>query len=94
MVDSLQFLLIVVVSVLTTLLGLVGIQSFLILKEFKKSIEKLNKILDDMGVISESIAKPVSSISPLIKEFSEIIGLFGWLLTKIKKDQKKKEEDE
>lgn len=92
MTDFAQFLLIVVVTTLTVLLTVVGIQVFLILKEFKKSVEKVNKILDDAGIISESIAKPISSFSSSLGSLSGIAGLLGLILTKKKK--KKKEEDE
>lgn len=91
MFDSAQFLLIIIVVVLTLLLLMVGIQVFLILKDFRRSIEKINKILDDAGVISESFARPISSLSSSIGGLSGIAGLLGWLLTKRKKTEEKNE---
>ena len=58
-----QVLLVIVVVVLTGILSLVGVQLFLILKEVRLSIRKLNKILEDAGVVSESVAKPAASLS-------------------------------
>jgi len=58
-----QVLLVIVVVALTTILSLVGVQVFLILKEIRRSVAKLNKILDDAGVVSESVAKPAASLS-------------------------------
>lgn len=93
MIDNTQLLLIVVITVLTVLLTAIGIQVFFILREVKKSIEKFNKIIDDAGVISESIAKPISSLSGSITGLSGIAGLLGWL-TKRKGKSNKAEEEE
>ncbi len=93
MFDNTQVLLIVVITVLTILLTVIGIQVFFILGEVKKTIEKFNKIIDDAGVISESIAKPISSISGSIEGASGIVGLLSWL-TKRKKKSAKTEEEE
>lgn len=60
-----QILLVVTVLVLTTILSIVGFEVFLILKEFRQSVRKINKILDDAGLISESVAKPISGLSDL-----------------------------
>jgi ABC-type sulfate transport system permease component len=64
--DTAQILLLVVVIVLTFLLLILGIQVFFILKEFKDTIAKLNKVLDDAGVISESVSTPIASLSTIV----------------------------
>lgn len=94
MVDSAQLLLVIVVTTLTILLTAVGIQVFFILKEVRRSVEKMNKILDDTGTISESVAKPISSLSSSIGGLSGITGLLGWLLTKRRKKPKEEKKDE
>lgn len=66
MIDTTQILLIAVITVLTVILTVIGIQLIYILREFRKTVEKTNKILDDTGLITESIAKPVVGISSLI----------------------------
>jgi hypothetical protein len=82
--DAAQMLLLAVIVILTLILVLLGIQVFLILKEFRRTVLKVNKVLDDTGVISESIATPVSNLS----------GIFGGvkaglsLLTMLKKKKK------
>jgi len=88
MIDSTQILLIAVVTVLTILLTIIGVQVFFILKEIKKTIEKFNKIIDDAGVISESVARPIASLSNSITGVSSLAGLFGWL-TNLKGKRKK-----
>jgi len=93
MTESAQVLLVVVVTTLTILLTVVGIEVFLILKEFKKSVEKINKILEDAGTISESVAKPVSSISSSLGSLSGIAGLLGLVFSKGKKKRREKEDE-
>jgi hypothetical protein len=93
MTESAQLLLIVVVTTLTILLTVVGVEVFLILKEVKKSVEKINKILDDAGMISESVAKPIVSVSSSLGSLSGIAGLLGLIFTK-KRKKKEEEEDE
>lgn len=94
MIDTTQVLLIIVVTTLTILLTIIGVQVFFILREFKKSIEKMNKMLDDAGMISESIAKPIASLSGGITGFSGISGLLGWLVSRRKKRKEKEEVSE
>jgi len=93
MIDSTQILLIVVIVVLSILLSVIGIQVFFILREVQRSIQKMNKMLDDAGTISESISKPIASLSNSITGVSGIAGLFGWLASR-KKKRKEKEEKE
>ncbi len=87
-----QTLLIVVVIVLSVILSIVGIQVFFILREVQRSIQKVNKMLDDAGTISESIAKPISSLSGTITGASGAAGVLGWLLNRKKKQEEEKNE--
>jgi len=65
MTDPAQTALFLVVIVLTILLVVLGIQVFFILRELRKTIDKANKILDDTGAITESVSKPISSLSSI-----------------------------
>lgn len=91
MIDSTQILLIIVIVVLTVLLSVIGVQVFFILREVQRSIQKMNKMLDDAGKISESIAKPITSLSNSITGVSGIAGLLGWLASRKKRREKKGE---
>ncbi len=93
MLSVTQILLIFVVSVLTVILAIIGIQVFLILKESRHSIEKVNKILDDAGKISESIAKPIASLSGSLSGLSGITGILNWIFKK-KKEKSEDKDDE
>lgn len=96
-----QILLLVVISVLSSILAVCGIQVYLILKEFRESVKKFNKMLDDMGIISSSVAKPISGFSEFImglktglEAFKGLAGLFknfGKFSSKSSKVEEKKE---
>lgn len=87
MFDPIQALMVVVVTTLTIILSIIGFQVFLILREVQQSIKKVNKMLDDMGAISGSIATPITSISENIKNFSGLAGILGWLARRKKKEE-------
>ena len=85
-----QILLIIVVLALTSIMTIIGIEVFFIFKELRKSIKKLNKMLGDMGLITESVAKPIAGFSGFItglKSGADAIKL-------LTKDNKKKEKKE
>ncbi len=65
MVDAVQLVLLLVVVVLTILLVVLGVQVFFILKEFRRTIRKTNKVLDTAESITENIEGPLSAISSL-----------------------------
>lgn len=66
MIEPTQILLIVVITTLTIVLTIIGIQFYLILKEVRKSVQKINQILDDGTVISGTAAKSVTGITGLL----------------------------
>lgn len=79
MIDSAQLLLIAVVTALTTLLVIVGIQVVYILRELRQTVSKVNKILDDAGVVSESVAKPIAGISGFLTGIKSGVNLIKLL---------------
>lgn len=87
MVDLTQILLIIVVTILTTLLTVVGIQVIYILREFRKTVEKTNKILDDTSVISESVAEPVESFSGFLMGLKKGLKILSFLQNKRKEKE-------
>ncbi len=86
MTETTQILLIAVITILTILLTVIGIQIVYILKEVRKTIEKVNKILEDAGVASESFSKSIAGFSGLTSGLKTAFTLFG-LLKKEKKDE-------
>lgn len=78
--DAAQVTLLVVIFGITALLVVLGIQAFFILKEFRKTIEKANRVLDNTEEITESVSGPVSALSAIAMglrtgaSFANIIG--------------------
>ncbi|MBI2074633.1 MAG: hypothetical protein HYT83_02210 [Candidatus Levybacteria bacterium] len=64
-IDTAEAVLLLVLVVLTVLLLVLGIQVFFILRELRQTVSKANKVLDDTGVITESVSGPISTISAL-----------------------------
>ena len=93
MISPTQILLVVVVSLLTAVLAVIGIQVVYILRESRRSIEKFNKILDDAGKVSEAITKPITSLSNSIGSFSGLTGLFSWLINRRQKNKEEKKDE-
>ncbi|MDO8429304.1 MAG: hypothetical protein Q7S88_01625 [Candidatus Daviesbacteria bacterium] len=61
--DLLQVVLVFFILLLAVLLSVLGIQVFFILKDLKKSLEKLDKVLDDAGQIAEDAQGPMKIAS-------------------------------
>lgn len=66
MIEPTQILLIVVITVLTIVLTIIGIQFFLILKELRKSVQKMNQILDDSTVVSGTVARSITGVAGML----------------------------
>ena len=66
MPDPAQTALFLIIIVLTVLLVVLGIQVFFILREFRKTVAKANKVLDKTNLITESVATPISSFSSIL----------------------------
>lgn len=63
--DTAQLLMIIVVVILTGLLLILGIQVYLILSEVRKTLSKANKVIDDIELLAQSIANPISKLASL-----------------------------
>lgn len=91
MTDPAQTALFLVIIILTLLLVVLGIQVFFILRELRKTIDKANKVLDDTGLITESVSKPISSLSTLTMGLKTGATIARILQGKSKKEEGKKE---
>lgn len=65
--DATQILLIVVISVLTIMMVVIGIQVVFILQEVRKSLMKGNKMLDDATSVTGNISKTVTEATGLVE---------------------------
>jgi len=77
-----QILLLLVVTTLTTVLTIAGIEVIHILKELRVSVKTLNKVLEDSHLISSSIAKPVAGMSGFIMGIKSGVDVVSTLLNK------------
>ncbi len=93
MVDTLQLVLTIVIITLTALLTLIGIQVFFIFKELRESMKKINKILDDAGIISESVSKPISNLSGFLAGLKGGLKIFEVFEKKKPKEKEKNEKE-
>lgn len=90
--DIAQIALLIVIIILAILLVALGVQVFFILREFRKTVSKANKVLDNTNVITESVSAPISSLSSLatgIKAGASFIGLFKKIISKDEDSGKK-----
>lgn len=80
MVDTTQLFLAGVILALVVMLSVISVQVYFILKEFRMTLSKVNKVLDDTGTISESVSKPINMISTAfmgIKGGSALMKMFN-----------------
>lgn len=91
MTESIQVLLIVVITVLATLLVVIGFQLLSILKEVKKSLGKINQILDDSSVVSSTFAKSVSGASAILAGVKSGLTFLDFFRKKRKEENGEKE---
>jgi len=64
--DSTQFVIVFVSVSLTLLTFILGIQVYFILREFRLSVQKMNKMLDDIGRVTNTVGSGVENIGGFI----------------------------
>lgn len=84
--DPIQIVIIVISLTLTVLIVILGIQVLQILKEMKKSVEKMNKMLDDTQKVTGTFSSSVQGMGGLISGLKSGFSLFS--------SHKKGEDDE
>jgi hypothetical protein len=94
--DIAQIALVIIIVVLAILLIILGIQVFFILRDFRKTVTKANKVLDNTNVITEIVSNPLASLSNLvtgIKAGGSFIGLIKKIISKDDDSGKKNKGD-
>lgn len=66
MIDVTQVLLVIVITVLTVFLAVVGVQVYFILKDLRNTLTKLNRVLENAGELTEDIKRPVAGVSGIL----------------------------
>lgn len=77
-----QILLFSVVTALTCLLVFLGVQVFFILREARRTIEKINKLLDSANLVSDSVARPIAGLANFVDGIKNFGNLMGVILNK------------
>ncbi len=90
MVDTTQILLVSVVTILTIILSIIGIHVVFILQEFKRMLEKFNKILEDMCTMSEGVTKSFTGVSGLLAGLKTGVSLVNVFSKKKEKEENAK----
>lgn len=95
MIDSVQFVLLFVIVVLTILLVVLGVQVFFILREIRGTLLKANKVLDTAGTITDAVSGPLSSLGNVstILGSGSLVAVAKIIRTFLKKDSHKYPEE-
>lgn len=71
--DLLQAALIFLILLLSIFLTITGLQVFLILRDLKKALDRLNKVLQTTDEIAAEVEKPVAAASNLLTSLSGLV---------------------
>lgn len=77
MIDTTQILLYTVVSALTVLLIIIGIQVIFILQEVRKMFQKMNRMLEDATVLTGTISRSVGEFSGFASGLKSVLKIFS-----------------
>lgn len=94
--DPAQIILIIVIVLLAGLLAVLGAQVFFILREFRKTVSKANRVLDNTDIITGSVSAPISSLSGIaagIKTAAPLLNFFKKIILKDEDSGKKNRKD-
>lgn len=70
---DLQLVLVLILSILTVNLLVVGFYIIVTLKDFRETLTKMNKVLDDTSIIVHGVANPLTILTGLVSAFSNAI---------------------
>ncbi len=73
MIAFIQLLLAVVITSLSFMLILIGFQIFHLFHEFRQSVKKLNRILDNTRELSETASRPVTAVNQFFTEVKDLV---------------------
>jgi hypothetical protein len=76
MIDFEKTLLLIVIVMLTTLLGVIGVQVVLILRDLRKLIARTNDLIDRVETKVSSFTNPFQNVSSFIDSFRDGVRIF------------------
>lgn len=84
--DTIQIVILISLIAITAIIVVGGIYFIRVLKDLSLTLKKTNIILDDTHIITDSVAKPVSSLSDFLMGLKNGISFFSNLSKGQKKD--------
>ncbi len=88
--DLLQVALIFLIFLLSIFLAITGFQVFLILRDLKKALDRLNKVLQTGEEIAQDVEKPVAVAANLISSLSTKAKALGGIVKRESKQKQKR----
>jgi len=88
--DFLQIALIFLILLLSIFLAITGFQVFFILRDLKKALDKLNRVLQTGEEIAQDIEKPVAAASNLVATLGAGAKALGGLVKREPKPKAKR----
>lgn len=85
--DIVQLVIVVISLVLTALVVFLGVQVWLIFKEMRISLQKMNKMLDDFTKVTGTIGETASGFSGIISGIKAGMSIFSGLRRKGEEDE-------
>lgn len=77
MSETAQVLIVAVITVLTIILSLVGIQIVYVLRDIRKTLNKVNSILDDSKNLTGKLSRSSESLSGMITGLKTALSIIG-----------------
>lgn len=74
--DIVQLTIVIISFVLTALIVFLSIQVWHILKEIRLSIHKMNKMLDDMGKVTDTVGEGFTGMAGLVSGLKTGLSVF------------------
>ncbi len=85
--DPVQLVIIVISLSLTILIVVLGVQVFFILKEIRRSMQKMNKMLDDFGKVTGTVGEGAQHLLGIASGIKAGMSVFSSFRKKGEKDE-------
>lgn len=72
-----EILLIIMIILLGSTLTIIGVQIFLAIREFRENIRKLNDILEDVEVVTDSVVTGATQATELMENLKGTLNLLN-----------------
>jgi uncharacterized protein YoxC len=85
--DVIQIVILVSLIVITTIIVITSIYFIKILKELRTTVSKVNNILEDTQSITESVSRPINSLSEFLMGFQNGFKIFNSFMKNKQNDE-------